>query len=135
MSDLDKQVPSNGVVLMENLTKALIRNTDAQVALHKSIEGFSEEIADLREVLEGLGGISDELLGHLTTYLRILDHVAMSSLERTPRWKDVQEVLREIKDELQQSEAEAESEEAQEDGEQRSPSTGRELFPKKGKEG
>jgi uncharacterized membrane-anchored protein YhcB (DUF1043 family) len=99
-----------GVVLMENLTKALLKNTEAQDRAAKAYSEVAEELAALREDIEELGGVTSELLGHMTTYLRILDHVAMASLERPPKWKDVQEVLREIKDELQQAEEEAERE-------------------------
>lgn len=128
MAEGDGQETPIGVVLMENLTKALLKNTEAQLTL-------AAEIKTMREDIEELGGISEAVLGHLTTYLRILDHVASSSLERPPRWKDVQEVLREIKDEIQQSEAEAEAEAEEEEDqgdEQRRPAPGgTELFPKK----
>jgi hypothetical protein len=119
-----------GVVLMENLTKALLQNTDAQIAATASHRELVEEIKLLRGDLEGIGGFSEELLGHLTTYLRILDHVAMASMERPPKWKDVQEVLREIKDEIQQAEAEAEREE-DEQGDGSPARGGSELFPKR----
>jgi hypothetical protein len=122
-----------GVVLMENLTRALLKNTEAQLSLAQAQRELLEEIKTLREDIEELGGVSGDVLGHLTTYLRILDHVAMSSLERPPKWKDVQEILREIKDEIQQAEAEAEREENEESGgeEPASAKGSTELFPKR----
>ena len=120
-----------GVVLMENLTKALLKNTDAQIALAAVQRELLTEIATLREDVEEIGGISEAVLGHLTTYLRILDHVASSSLERPPKWKDVQEILREIKDEIQQAEAEAEREEREEGQNDGQPARGGDLFPKR----
>lgn len=131
MAEGDGQGPPIGVVLMENLTKALLKNTEAQVALAAVQRELLTEVATLREDIEEIGGISEAVLGHLTTYLRILDHVASSSLERPPKWKDVQEVLREIKDEIQQAEAEAEREEQEEGQGDGQPARGGDLFPKR----
>lgn len=134
MAEGDGQAPLQpvGVVLMENLTKALLKNTEAQLALASVQRELLTEVATLREDVEEIGGISEAVLGHLTTYLRILDHVASSSLERPPKWKDVQEVLREVKDEIQQAEAEAERQEREEGGEDGPPARGgTEIFPKR----
>jgi len=125
MPEGDQETPI-GVVLMENLTKALLQNTNAQIAAAQEYREFREEIRLLREDLEGVGGITEDVLGHATTFLRILDHVAMASAERPPKWKDVQEVLQEIKDEIQQQEAQEAQEEAQRGGGQ-----GNEIFPRK----
>lgn len=125
----DGQETPLGVVLMENLTKALLKNTEAHLTSAKAFAALGVEISALREDIEELGGVSGEVLGHLATYLRILDHVALSSLERPPRWKDVQEILREIKDEIQQAEAEAEKEEREQGG--APPPGGSEIFPKR----
>ena len=128
----DGQETPIGVVLMENLTKALLNNTNAQIASAQEYRELREEIKTLREDLEGVGGITSDVLGHLTTYLRILDHVSMASQERPPKWKDVQEVLREIKDEIQQQEAQDEAEEKeQEEQEQQARGGGSEIFPRK----
>jgi hypothetical protein len=131
----DNQETPIGVVLMENLTKALINNTNSQIASALEFRELREEMKLLREDIEGLGGVSGEMLGHLTTYLRILDHVSMSSVERAPKWKDVQAVLLEIKDEIQQQEAEQEAEEkAEEEASEREGGKGRsgsEIFPRK----
>jgi hypothetical protein len=132
MPDGDGQELPIGQVLLENLTKALINNTNAQISSAQEFRDLRAEMKLLREDLEGVGGISGDVLGHLTTYLRILDHVSMASQERAPRWKDVQEVLKEIKDEIQQQEAEEEAEEAEEAEEQGQQSGGgSEIFPRK----
>ena len=131
MPEGDGQTPI-GVVLMENLTKALLNNTNAQIASAQEYRDLREEMKLLREDLEGVGGVTGEVLGHLTTYLRILDHVSMASTERPPKWKDVQEVLREIKDEIQQQEAQDEAEEKeQEEQEEQARGGGSEIFPRK----
>lgn len=130
--------PPIGVVLMENLTKALIDCTSASILNAQTNKELIAEIKTLREDLEGVGGISGDVCGHLTTFLRILDHVATSSLERPPKWKDVQDILQEIKDELQQEEQEEQEEEEQEpEGPQRGESATppvrgtSEIFPRK----
>lgn len=120
-----------GQVLLENLTKALLNNTNAQIASAQEYRDLRAEMKLLREDIEGLGGVSGEMLGHLTTYLRILDHVSMAGQERPPKWKDVQGVLREIKDEIQQQETEDEAEEAAEEEQERGQGGGQEIFPRK----
>jgi len=133
-----------GVELMQNLVKALVANTDSNLAVVAEHQALRGEIIALRtrmkvlsEDIEGIGGVAGEALGHLTTYLRILDHVAMASAERPPRWKDVQEILKEIKDEIQQEESEQEQEEEEEEEQGEapappaSPARPNEIFPKK----
>jgi hypothetical protein len=120
-----------GQVLLENLTKALINNTNSQIASALEFRELRSEMKLLREDIEGLGGVSGEMLGHLTTYLRILDHVSMAGQERPPKWKDVTEVLLEIKDEIQQQEAEAEAEEEAAEREEGQRGGGNEIFPQK----
>lgn len=132
MPDGDGQELPIGQVLLENLTKALINNTNAQIGWAQEFRSLKEEMKLLRDDIEGLGGISGDVLGHLTTYLRILDHVSMASQERAPRWKDVQEVLKEIKDEIQQQEAQDEAEEREEEEKERlAQGGGSEIFPRK----
>lgn len=132
--DEDKIEPPIGQVLFQNLTKALLDNTNAHIASAAVQKELTDEIRMLREDIESAGGMTEELCTHLSTYLRILDHVALNGQERPPRWKDVQEVLQEIKDEIAEAEAEAEREEREEREKERTasaPSGGSEIFPRK----
>ena len=100
-----------GVALMKGLTKALLDNTAAQQRLLSAQQELAGEIRLLRDDLEAVGGLTEDLCGHLTTALRVADHVSIVGAEKAPTWKDVQEVLQEVKDELQQEGEEEEAEE------------------------
>ncbi len=113
-----------GQVLFENLTKALLNNTNAQIAAQQLYRELLNEVKLLREDLEGLGGLIDTHTENEATFIRIIDAIAIVGADRPPTWKDVQGVLQEIKDELAKEAAEEEAEEQQE--EQRGPAP---IFP------
>ncbi|MGH7259872.1 MAG: hypothetical protein ACREI9_04235 [Nitrospiraceae bacterium] len=117
-----------GQVLFENLTKALLQNTNSQIAAAQIFRELLQEVKLLREDIEGLGGLTDNTLGYMTTFLRLLDHVAIIGADRAPTWRDVQGVLQEIKDEIQKEEAEEEQEEQEEEPARTGPHP---LFPKR----
>jgi molybdopterin synthase catalytic subunit len=119
-----------GQVLFENLTKALLQNTNAQIAAAAIYRELLQEVKTLREDLEGMGGLTDNVLGHMTTALRLLDHIAIVGADRAPTWKDVREVLQQIKDEIQQEEEQEEEEEEGEQDQQGQPGAAP-IFPRK----
>lgn len=113
-----------GQVLFENLTKALLNNTNAQIAAQQLYREVLQEVKLLREDLEGLGGLIDTHTENEATFIRVLDAIAIIGADRPPTWKDVQGVLQEIKDELAKEEAEAEAEEQEQEGQGGAP-----IFP------
>lgn len=110
--------PPIGQVLFQNLTKALLDNTNAQIASAQIFRQLLNEVKTLREDLEGLGGMIDTSNESFATIIRVLDAVAIIGSDRPPTWKDVQGVLQEIKDEIAKEEAEAEQEEQEQQGQQ-----------------
>lgn len=110
--------PPIGQVLFQNLTKALLDNTNAQIAAAQIYRQLLTEVKTLREDLEGLGGMIDTSNESFATIIRVLDAVAIIGSDRPPTWKDVQGVLQEIKDEIAKEEAEAEQEEQEQQGQQ-----------------
>lgn len=115
-----------GQVLFENLTKALLNNTNAQIAAQQLYRELLNEVKTLREDLEGLGGLVDTTNESYATIIRVLDAVAIIGSDRPPTWKDVQGVLQEIKDELAKEAAEEEAEEESEAAQQGGPAP---IFP------
>lgn len=117
MADGDGKAPEIpiGQVLFENLTKALLNNTNSQIAAAQIYRDLLKEVKLLREDLEGLGGMIDTSNESFATIIRVLDAVAIVGSDRPPTWKDVQGVLQEIKDELAKEAAEEEAEEQAEE--------------------
>lgn len=92
---------SVGVELLQKLTAALERNTAVQVQAGHLLTALGSEIMGLREDIAAAAGVSDDLCGHLSTSLRVLDSVSEIGGKRPPSWTDVRDVLQEIKEEIE----------------------------------